>query len=230
MDTYAMILWSRAKESSIESQANQMFGALSILNKVDYLRPKYLTAYRKKDAKEFELSFKNVRNIILKERDRQFMDLGSRVSFFTSMNDNESVGISMSVGISNPRFVNTVVINLTDIKTEKMVSYHKMADIFKRLVEVCNPFYGCIACDKNKNMFNGYYNQEKDIPTSIFDINYWGRDIVSHLEIREEVLSKVYEYEEIDGGYYIRLLKEPIDVTKRKHIELQKDINYLLGI
>ena len=44
MDTYAMILWSRAKESSIESQANQMFGALSILNKVDYLRPKYLTA------------------------------------------------------------------------------------------------------------------------------------------------------------------------------------------
>lgn len=230
MDTYTMILWSKAKKSSIEFQANQMFGVLSILNKTNYLRPKYLTAYRKKDAKEFELSLDNVRNIILKNRDKQFMELGSRVSFFTSLNDNESAGISMSVGISNPRFVNTVVINLADIKTEKMVSYHKMADIFKKMIEVYNPFYGCIACDKNKKMFNGYYDKEKDIPTSVFDVNYWGRDTVSHLLISEELLSKVYEYEKIDGGYYIRLLKEPIDITKREHIELQKEINSLLGI
>ena len=79
-------------------------------------------------------------------------------------------------------------------------------------------------------MYGNYYNDDKDIPNSVFDVNYWGRDIIGHLEIREEALSKVYEYEEIDGGYYIRLLKEPIDVTKREHIELQKDINYLLGI
>ena len=38
-----------------------------ILSKIDYLAPKYLTANRKKDAKEFELSFENVKDVFLND-------------------------------------------------------------------------------------------------------------------------------------------------------------------
>ena len=231
IDVYTMILWSRANKSSIESQTKQVFDVLQILSKIDYLTPKYLTANRKKDAKEFELSFENVKDVILKKQDKQFIELGSIISFFTSKNDNEAVGISITVGISNPKFLNTVVIKIDeDIKEYSGICLDELAYVFKKIVQVYKPFYGCITCKSNRNMYGNYYNDDKDIPNSVFDVNYWGRDIISHLEIREEVLSKVYEYEEINGGYYIRLLKEPIDVTKREHIELQKEINYLLGI
>ena len=117
IDVYTMILWSRANKSSIESQTKQVFDVLSILSKIDYLAPKYLTANRKKDAKEFELSFENVKDVILKKQDKQFIELGSIISFFTSKNDNEAVGISITVGSSNPKFLNTVVIKIDeDIK------------------------------------------------------------------------------------------------------------------
>lgn len=231
IDVYTMILWSRANKSSIESQVKQVFDVLSILSEVDYLTPKYLTANRKKDAKEFKVSLENVKDVILKNQDKQFIELGSRLSFFTTKNDNEAVGISIAIGISNPKFLNTVVIKINeDIKKCRKICLDELAYAFRKMVKICKPFYGCITCKSNRNMYGDYYNDDKDIPNSIFDINYWGRDIVDHLMISEEILSKVYEYEEIDKGYYIRLLKEPIDITNREHIELQKEINYLLGI
>ena len=114
IDVYTMILWSRANKSSIESQTKQVFDVLSILSKIDYLAPKYLTANRKKDAKEFELSFENVKDVIKKKQDKQFIELGSIISFFTSKNDNEAVGISITVGISNPKFLYSFVIKIDE--------------------------------------------------------------------------------------------------------------------
>lgn len=230
LDTYTMILWAKANENKIDVQTKQVFDILSVLRKVPYLNPKYLTAGKKKDITEFELTLDNIEKLILKKRDRQFEELGSRISFFTSLDDSEAAGISINIGVSKAKFQNTIVIDLnSDYKNQAIENFDELSEIFKELVVVFNPFYGCITSRSNRNMFDTYYNKTNNSPTSIFDINFWGEQIVNNLPI-SKIQEKVYECVKMSRGYYIRLQKEPIDVWDKKHVKLQKDINYLLGI
>lgn len=93
IDVYMMILWAKAKEQKIDIQAQQVFDVLTHLSKVDHLKPRYLTAKKKKDVEEFGLSIENLKRLIIKKRDKQFEQLGSRFSFFTSLDESSSVGI-----------------------------------------------------------------------------------------------------------------------------------------
>ena len=227
IDTYTMILWAKANNNKIDTQTKQVFDILSTLSQVSYLRPKYLTANRKKNTTEFELTLDNVEKLITKKRDKQFEELGSKISFFTSLNDDESVGISISIGVSKAKFQNTIVLDLNfDYKEQSVEKFDELSEVFKKLVSVFAPFYGCIR--SNSSMFDTYYDKINNSPTSIFDINYWGEDIVNDLPI-SEIRKKVFECIEINSGYYIRLQKEPINISNINHMKLQKDINCLLG-
>lgn len=230
IDTYTMILWAKANNNGIDTQAKQVFDILNTLSQVPYLRPKYLTAYQKKDTTEFELTLENIEKLITKKRDKQFEELGSKISFFTSLNDNESVGISISIGVSKAKFQNTVVLDLNfDYKKQSVKKFDELSEIFKKFVIIFAPFYGCITSRSNGSMFDTYYDKTNNTPTSIFDINYWGIDIINNLPI-SEIQEKVFECIEMNRGYYIRLQKEPVNISNIDHIKLQKDINCLLGI
>lgn len=230
IDTYTMILWAKANDNKLEIQTNQVYRILSILNQTSYLKPRYLTAYKKKNVKEFELTIDNVKKLIIKKRDKQFTELGSRFSFFTSLDDEESVGISISTGVSKPGFQNNIVIELnTDYKERKIEEFERLADIFKQLVVVSEPFYGCIASGSNYSLFGTYYNKNTNLPASIFDVNYWGEEIINNLSIHQ-IMDRVYECEKIGRGYYIRLQKDVIDTFNINHMRLQKNINDSLGI
>lgn len=129
-----MILQAKANENDLDAQAKQIFDVLTLLNRIDYLKPRYLTVSRKRDVKDFELSLDNVKNLIYRSNDKVIPDLGSRFSFFSSLNDSESVGISISIGVSNLKFSNTLVINLnTDIKDKAAVSYDELANLFLKI-------------------------------------------------------------------------------------------------
>lgn len=230
IDTYTMILWAKANDNKIDTQAKQVFDILTTLIQVPYLRPKYLTAYKKNDTTEFELTLDNVEKLITKKRDKQFEELGSRISFFTSLNDDESVGISISIGVSKAKFQNTIVLDLNfDYKEQSLKKFDELSVIFKKLVSVFTPFYGCITSRSNGSMFDTYYDKTNNSVTSIFDINYWGEDIINNLPI-SEIQEKVFECIEINRGYYIRLQKEPVNISNINHMKLQEDINCLLGI
>lgn len=81
-DNYNMILWAKANENDLDDQAKQIFDVLTLLNRIDYLKPRYLTVSRKRDVKDFELSLDNVKNLIYRSNDKVMPDLGSRFSFF----------------------------------------------------------------------------------------------------------------------------------------------------
>lgn len=230
-DTYQMILWARAREDSIDNQAEQVFNILTTLNKIDYLKPRYQTVRRKRDAVEFDLTFENIRNLIIKKRDKQFPYLGSLIGFFSSLNNDEATGTSISIGVSNPRFINSVVINLNrDYKEMELEKYDELEWLFKTLIVQFKPYYGCVVSRSIGDKYDGYYNNAKDIPKSIYDLNYWGRDIVEKLKITEEKLLNIYDYEEIDEGYYLRFQKKPMDALNEAHMRLQKKINCLLRV
>lgn len=231
IDSYSLVLWAAPNKDDIDTQANQILSILTILSKVDALKPKYLTATRKQDAIEFDLTLESVKDVILKNQDQQFAELGSNFSFFTSKIEDESIGISISTGISDPHFFNTLVVNLhTDLRKEPVVEYNELADIFKELVQVMQPFYGCVTCKSVRNMFNGYYDNVKHVPNSVFDLNYWGDEITKKLTLSGLTISKVYDIEKIGAGHYMRLQQELIDPTQEQDIELVKEVNSSIGI
>lgn len=93
---------------------------------------------------------------------------------------------------------------------------------------IFNPYYGCITSESVIDVFDLYYDDLRNSPTSIFDINYWGEDLISKLAINR-IKNKVFECVKLNKGYYIRLQKEPLDILNTEHVENQKEINKLLG-
>lgn len=230
VDTYTMILWAKANNDKLDIQVKRVFEILNILNQISYLKPKYLTSYKKNDIIEFELTLGNIEKLIIQKKDKYFTELGSKFSFFTSLNDDESIGISISIGVSKPGFQNNIVIELNaDYKEKKVEEFDEIAEVFKKLVVVSEPFYGCISSQSNCNMFGTYYDKKANLPTSVFDINYFGEGITNRLPIHK-IVDKVYECEKIEKGYYLRLQKEVINTLDINHMNLQGNINDLLGI
>lgn len=231
IDTYKMILWARPTEESIDKQAEQLFSILMALNQIEYLKPKYQTVRRKKDAIEFDLTLENVKRLITNKRDKQFPDLGSSISFFTSLKDNESACISISIGVSNLKFINNIVIDLNwDYKKMELKKFEELEGLFKTLIIQFKPFYGCIASKSCRDNYDEYYDDINCKPKAFFDMNFWGHEIMKNLKMDNEVLSKVYEYDEVSDGYYIRILKEPFNTLDSKHMELQQEVSRLIGI
>jgi len=229
-DTYTMILWARANHDGTGAQARQVFDMLTILSQVPYLRPKYLTANKKKDVTEFEATLENIEELIMKRRDKKFPQLGSKISFFTSLEDGEASGISICTGVSEDKFLNTVVLDLNvDYKELETERFDELCKVFKQLVGIFRPFYGCIASRSNGDRFDAYYDKAGNCPVSVFDVNYWGEEAASKLAV-SSIQGKVFECVEMGNGYYIRLQKEPIDSSNAGQLELQGEVNCLLGI
>lgn len=231
IDTYKMLLWARPNENPLDIQAEKLFEILTTFGKFDCLRPRYQTVRRKKDAVEFDLNLESVKKLIVDKRDKQFPDLGSMISFFTSLNDADSARISISIGVSNSRFVNSLVVDLNwDYKKIELRKYDELQLLFEALIVLFEPFFGCITSRSNSERYDDYFDEADNKPSSVFDMNYFGQELLNNLRISDETLSKIYACKEIGDGCFIRLLKEPLDVSNVDHMELQEDINHLLGI
>ena len=80
----------------------------------------------------------NIEKLIIQKKDKYFTELGSKFSFFTSLNDDESIGISISIGVSKPGFQNNIVIELNaDYKEKKVEEFDEIAEVFKKLIVIC---------------------------------------------------------------------------------------------
>ena len=234
-NTCTMVLWINPGEECLEDQVERIFETLSEICKIDTLHPEFLTSRSKKAAKKFILTKENIQKLILKKQDKLFSDLGSTLSFFTSMNDDEANGISISTGITNTKFNNSLVIDIdsSDLinDDEKLL---QLIPLFKKIVKINKPFYACITDRGNKSLYDGYINTEKKQPKAAYWMNYWGKDIVSQINFRQaytnEELNRIYDIEEYEGGYFLNLTKEPTDFENNEHMVLQKSINSILGL
>lgn len=229
MERYKMVFWSKEIIDSLELQANQIYKILDAFNQVEYLKPKYLTAKSKKEAKQFELTLENIKKIV--EREDKKDDLGAVISFFSSKDDSISSGITISTGVKHPKFNNTIVVNLT-LDKEGLISekLDELEKVFLKIIQIFHPFYGCFCSNANKEIFNGrYYDSCNKKPIAIFDLNFWEEECYNRLVINK-IKKEVYKCMCIENGCFIRLFKEPIDSMNEVHIHYQRIINAKLGL
>jgi len=232
---YTIVLWMRDYDETLNNQIGRIFSSLKEMATLKYLTPKYLKACSKNKAEEFELSKENIRKLIDQNRvDNKREQLGSMFGFFTSMDDDTMCGISFSTGIRTEKFVNTLVINISNQDYEDTHNAEEINNLFTKLVDINRPFYAYLSEDENASMYEQYMKSIDEAPDAVLWVNYFGEAIATKLNISEKMadtnIEELCEIRELNDGYYIRLQESPINNLSEEQLSNQKKINSILGL
>lgn len=230
MQPHSIILWAEPKKEAFEDLSVKCYNILNILkNFSPDLSPKYILDFETKKFKEYEFNINEIKKIlkdnINKEGDKIFPELGYRIHFISHLNTANTTGISMTIGASFERITNTINIGIKDdfvLYDNHKVNFH-LVKLFKNLIELYKPFWGCVSNDINSNRIEKFIKSNK--PTTVHWLNFWGSKLLNELKINNWENAPIEEYEQIDDGYFIKLKKEPIDDENENDLLLQQNAN-----
>lgn len=231
---HSIILWKKAerKDKDFEEISKEAYEILKLFQGYPQkLQPKYLTAKSPKDTKEFDWNYKKFSSVlkegINREDENVFEDLGYSISFFSSMDENDSCAFQMKVGNKNDKFYNTLIINLPlslSLYDEKIADM--IRTLFEKLAQVYMPYWGCISNKALSRKYGKYL--DGNLPTTVHWMNYWSEDIINTIGIRK-IQKMVDENPIISFQKNILMIKDvALDMDKeddvRFHDRLQKQL------
>lgn len=237
LQTYSMILWSKAKYEDFNITIDKSYRLLTTFKEYGpELSPNYLPAYLKKESKIFNLNYENLEELLKRRVNKKgnviFSDLGYHIRFFSDLNDDNSAGISLIIGVSNPKFNNSLVVNFPislNIFDEDISN--RLITLFKTCTQIINPFWGCIANSLSLRKLGLESHYENGKPTTIHWINFWNEDIIHNVSEDKIKNAPLFSFERIgDIGYILILKKTPIDINSEEDIRLQIKFNTELGL
>lgn len=231
---HSIILWKKAEreDKNFEELAKEAYDIFNIFhNYPQELRPHYLTVKSLKDVKKFDWNYENFSSELKKGINREgakvFEELGYSISFFSSMDEDNSCGFRIRVGNKIDKFYNTLIVNLPlslnlyDEKTADMIG-----NMFEELVHVYHPFWGCISNKALSRKYGKYL--EGNLPTTVHWMNYWSEDIIH--AIGKKRIQKIVNRNSLISFQegIIKIKNVALDVDKeddiRFHDELQKQL------
>jgi hypothetical protein len=236
-----LILWKNAEPIAMTNEeiTDLLYKIFCLLK--DYgeeLNPKYETVWRKKDATPFIFSKTNLGALIDKtikedkekeeneEYEKYFPDFGVRVGFFSSLNNKKASGIRCTLGCYNPRFKNTIVI---DLPSHKFSGFYKRKEefvvLFKKLIKEFQPYFAFVCSNKNESLGEGYW---KNKPTHVHWLNYYSNDTINI--IGKKRFESLPDIERDENGCFLRLQEDPIDIENPDHLKLQEKVSKQLGL
>lgn len=235
MQKNSIVLWKRAeKNKDFDETAAEMYRVLNILQ--DYpvvLRPNYLTTNKKNKKMEFEWKYdtfyEELKKGVNKVGKTVFQNLGYSLSFFSSLNEYDSCGISIRVGVSQPQFVNSLIIDMPSSMSLSEEKENKMIyNLFLSLVTEYKPYWGCVSNNKLKIGNSGF--MKNNIPTYLHWLNYWAEELIS--EIGVEFLKRLQKEGIIFLDGILRLSEKAINADEDNDVIYFNKVNerYLTGL
>jgi hypothetical protein len=231
IQTYSLILWSKAKKEDLDTSIDKAYRMLLAINECGpQFGPNFLTGKTPRLAKPFELNYANVEKLVKKEANKLFPDLGSEFSFFSSKQNHEGAGISISIGISDPKFTNSLVLELPinfQINDDKNIEM--LLGLFRKGIDILDPYLGFILNSFTHNRVDDL--AQNHIPTTVHWMNFWSNEIVQHFGEKRLLDTPMYMKEKIiNKGYIFMIQRKPLDDNHAEEVELQFDTNRSLGI
>ncbi len=231
MQSHIIILWAEARNEGMKSILDRTYALLTAFREYGpELSPNYIKAYHKKDAKPYDWTYETLGELLRKGLDKRvFPDLGYTIGFFSSFNDDEAAGISITTGVANRRFKNTLRVDLPlslPIYDNPSV-IEKLMYLFKKIVCIFDPFWGCIVNDINIKRYNGYWRNL--LPTTVHWVNFFGESIVKELGIERIKKAQVHTVKTLNKGFFMRVKEFPIDDFSKEDLDIQVNINKYFG-
>lgn len=225
-----MVFWrhNEAISTSFDEIAKQAYSIMNIFNNhlPKEFRPNYLTVNKKQDAKPYDWNYQTFYNDLYKNvnhtKERVFKELGYSLSFFSSLENANSFGYMIHVGATDPRFTNSIVVNLAfyyNYFDEKACK--TLEKIFYECVRSFGAYYACVA-NSSSILNNGLYLTDEGVPTSLHWLNYWSPEIMKKID-RKRVKKLEQKYKEFvfnDG--FLKLQNVALDANSEQDVEYKK--------
>lgn len=228
IQTYTLIFWMHPQYLSDNEIIVMVKNITSQIDNILYDGNLKLfeQAYKKSACKEVDITFEYLNKFFNKKSNRTNYELGIpySFSFFSSFNEEESMKISFSLGGNGDNLKNSIIVYLPQNIFEENDKFQRVCNLFKAIVCISSPYFAFMPNSLN-NPFTSYW---KDKPTYIHTLNYFKNNLAQTIGV--DKLEKLQNTEEDDGGWYLKLLDEPLDVNNTSHLEKQKQISDFLGL
>lgn len=232
LQTHTIILWKKPEKEAMcfEDLAKKAFGIMSVFQEFDQeWRPNYLTGYKKNTGqmkwiyKEFMEVFKSGLN---KEGGNIFEDLGYRVSFYSSLEEDNSFAHSLKIGSTSSWNVLTVSVAIS-MDLNDANNANKIAMLFQKLVERFEPFWGCVANSKIASKY-GYFDKLNCVPLTMYWLNYFNQNTIELIgnDKIKDILSEYASVTLKDG--ILRFGDVPFDYEKIEDVKFHDEIHFRL--
>lgn len=235
MQTHTLILWAHTSIRDFNDIVFKTYSVLEALREFGpELSPNYLTTNRKADVNKANLTYEGVKQLVQKNINKEgknlFPDLGHRLSFFSALDEYSSSRVNLTVGTSNPRFKDSLIVTLPQslsIYQDETVTW-KIINLFKKCCQIFEPYWGCIQNDSNANRFDSLWNDS--LPTAVHWVNYFGDDVVKVLGEEKIGTAPMLLTEKLDRGYILVLKQFPINDSESEDITRQAMAAEYFGI
>jgi len=227
---YTIILWRKPESENItfDEIAERAYKTISVYQKLpNNYKPNYLNGTRKKDAKLFDWSYENFANTLQQganqENGQVFKELGYSIGFFSSLDNNQSCGYSMSVGKTNDLFINSFIVALSIDMDYYLPDTSKLIeDLFKESIKTFGAFYGAVVNSLMDKYI--YYDKDANEIKSIHWLNYVAPDITQNIkESKLKKLMKKYKEFEYDNGF-IKLQNKAINAENPEEVKYKEEL------
>lgn len=229
---HTMILWREPdlEIRSFDEIAKEAFDIMNVFQQFDNeWRPNKLVGYRQKDG-PFEWNYEHFAEALKKGVNREgkveFPDLGYRMGFYSSSNEDRCFGHSLHVG--DTQFLNVLTVSIgLDWDLQNKLIADNLVLLFEELVEHFQPFWGCIANAKISKEYN-YFNKEEYIPQTIYWVNYFNKTVEENIGQHkiDEVLSQYTNITMKNG--ILRLKDTMIDFNVELDVRMQQEVHHQL--
>lgn len=235
---YRLILWAGPRKESEDEQVARVQRIVDTLREYHpSIWPRYETAWSKHKAREYDFAEARTREIIRRSADKTSPDLGSVFGFFSDMDDDRTAGISFNTGLSAPDTTNSFVLkfplepplNSQDTPFPPPV----VEELFKRCVEIWQPYWGAVADRVNDDRFSGLSPKPipgGKLPVSVRWINFFGGPLASFVGHRRFQRLRGGRLEPFGDGMLLVLQDEPFDDGNLEHLQRQQEANRVLGL
>lgn len=192
------------------------------------VEPNYETVWKKRDAKLFDWSYENFSNMMKKELKPGEEELGVSIGFFSSLDDDESGGILVTIGSSHERINDLIEISFPNTTAFNKETAQKIEMLFRKSIELLHPYRGFIRNNKNTRRFS--VSRKKEIPSTVHWLNYYASPELLDILDKAEGKYTFYQKEKFQDGYYFKIQELPIDDDNEEDIKRQMEINRILGL
>ena len=218
--TYSLIFWMPARNLSGEEMKSIVRKTVSELDSFyDGNFTLYSRAYKKSACKKIENLDENISKELNKKRTVKDLDMGIGCSFgfFSSFNEDESLGLSFHLGSRDSMFIDNIIIHLPLNTFPNPEIFNKICILFKNIISFAGPYYAFMENGLVERGPSGFWD---DKPTIAHTLNYYNKEICNKIGVGKfKGLSGTENY---CGGIFLKLLDEPMDINVPSHMDIKK--------
>lgn len=229
IQTYTMVFWLNNKHRGADEISQIIYDLFGCLNCFDHrILPRYRTARSKRAAQEVETSIQHLRNMISADITRlKSPDNVYSISFFSSMDEDDSLGLTCAFGNLPTQSCNAIIMQLPISYETFFPQTDQIYLLFQRLTDMLRPYYSFVKNNKDP-LAVPLWNVQTNKPSSVHWINYYSMKTAE--DIGMKCFKRIPQAEFTPDGIYLRIFDKPFDVENIAQLKSRSDISKKLGL